>query len=122
MNDNVKTILDTLKDDGGTTVPNALLHFDGKADTFLVYSPSNESVGLAGDDQILGLGDSWDVDVYCKGNYNALSRRMIKAFVDAGWVYKGASQGTYDETTQLYHRLYEFEQEGDTMFLEEGEN
>lgn len=118
MNAEVKQILDTITVEG-EQVPNGLLHFDGEADTFILYSPSSEGVGLAGDDKPIALIDRWDVDIYSKSNYIALSKQIIKAFVNAGWVYKGAGVDTYDEGTQLYHRLLEFENEGDTSFLEE---
>lgn len=119
MNDQVKTILDTVTV-SGTPVPNALLYFDGQADTFLVYSPTDESVGLSGDDEILALVERWDIDVYSKTNYKALSREIIKAFIAAGWTYKGAGVDTYDEPTKMYHHLLEFAVQGDTTYLEEG--
>lgn len=123
MNNEIKTILDTITaGEPPVAVPNALLYFDGQADAFLVYSPSNESVGLSGDDEILALVTDWDVDIYSKTNYLALSQQIIKAFIDAGWVYKGAGSDTYDEATSMYHRLLEFGTNADVSFLtEEGE-
>jgi hypothetical protein len=118
MNSEVKTILDTITI-GEVAVPNALLYFDGVADTFVLYSPSNESVGLAGDDKPLALVEGWDIDIYSKNNYVELSKTIKKAFIDAGWVYRGSGVDTYDEATKLYHRLMEFSKEGDTSFLEE---
>lgn len=118
MNQEVKTILDTITV-GEDAVPNALLYFDGVADTFILYSPSNESVGLAGDDTPLALVEGWDIDLYSKNNYVALSKQIKKAFIDAGWVYRGSGVDTYDEATKLYHRLMEFSKEGDTSFLTE---
>ncbi len=114
MNSEVKTILDSVKitvDGVEVSVPNALLYFDGVADTFVLYSPSSESVGLAGDDKPMDYVEGWDIDVYSKTNYLGLSRNIKQAFIDAGWVYRGAGVDTYDEATQLYHRLLEFEKE-----------
>lgn len=112
MNSEVKTILNTIQTgEPATQVPNALLHFDGSSDAFIVYSPSGESVGLAGDDLPLELVERWDIDVYSKGNYVQLSKDIKTAFLGAGWVYKGSGVDTYDETTGLYHRLIEFEKE-----------
>lgn len=110
MNSEVKTILDSIEIES-ESVPNALLHFDGVADTFVLYSPSSESVGLAGDDLPTDYVQSWDIDVYSKTNYLALSEAIKTAFLNAGWVYKGSGVDTYDEATQLYHRLLEFEKE-----------
>lgn len=111
MNNQVKTILDTIKDSEGTTIPNALLYFDGVADTFILYSPSSESVGLAGDDKPVNYVEGWDIDVYSKNNYLAVSKDIKEAFLNAGWVYRGAGNDTFDEPTGLYHRLLEFEKE-----------
>lgn len=120
MNSEVKAILDTISVEG-VQVPNALLYFDGEVDTlYILYSPSSEGVGLAGDDKPIGLIERWDIDVYSKTNYVALSKQVIKAFIDAGWVYRGAGNDTYDEATKLYHRLLEFEIDTNTAFLEEG--
>lgn len=110
MNSEVKTILDSVKV-GGEDVPNALLHFDGQADTFVLYSPSSESVGLSADDKPTDYVEAWDIDVYSKSNYVQLSKDIKQAFIDAGWVYRGSGVDTYDEPTQLYHRLLEFEKE-----------
>ena len=121
MNSEVKTILDTISVEG-EQVPNALMYFDGETSpsVYILYSPSSEGVGLAGDDKPIGLIERWDIDVYSKTNYVALAKQVIKAFIDAGWVYRGAGNDTYDEGTKVYHRLLEFEKEGDTAFLEEG--
>lgn len=110
MNSEVKTILDTItQGEPPVAIPNALLHFDGEADTFVLYSPSSESVGLAGDDKPVDYVEAWDIDVYSKSNYVQLSKQIRQAFIDAGWTYRGAGVDTYDEGTQLYHRLLEFE-------------
>lgn len=110
MNNEVKTILDNIRVNG-ETIPNALLHFDGVADTFVLYSPSGESVGLAGDDKPLEYIERWDIDVYSKSNYLALSKAVKQAFIDNDWVYLGRGVDTYDEPTKLYHRLLEFSKE-----------
>ena len=119
MNNEVKAILDTIMLDE-KAIPNALLHFDGESDTFILYSPSNESIALAGDDIPLALVEGWDIDVYSKNNYIELSKAIKKAFIYAGWVYRGSGVDTYDEATKLYHRLMEFSKEGDTSFITEG--
>lgn len=110
MNDKVKAILESVTV-GGESLTTALLHFDGVADTFVIYSPSSESVGLAGDDKPIGEVERWDVDVYSKSNYLAVSKAIKQAFIDADWVYRGRGVDTWDEPTQLYHRLLEFEKE-----------
>lgn len=120
MNNEVKTILETITV-GDVQVPNGMLHFDGETDTptYILYSPSSEGVGLAGDDKPIALIERWDIDIYSKTNYVALSKQVKKAFIDAGWAYKGSGVDTYDDATKIYHRLLEFEKEGDTSFLEE---
>lgn len=110
MNDEVKAILDAVRL-AGKAIPNALLHFDGKSDTFVLYSPSGESVALAGDDVPIGEVERWDIDVYSKSNYLVLSNTIKQAFIDAGWVYRGRGVDTYDTPTKYYHRLLEFEKE-----------
>ena len=110
MNDQVKTILESITV-GGNALPIALLHFDGQADIFAVYSPTNEGVGLSGDNVPLEYVEAWDIDLYSKGDYLVLSTQIKQAFIDAGWVYKGRGQDTYDTDTKYYHRLLEFEKE-----------
>lgn len=106
MQAELKTLLDSIMI-GGSAVPNALMHFDGESDTFLVYSPSSESVALAGDDLPVGSVVRFDVDVYSKKNYIALSEEVVKTFVEAGWTWLGNSNDTYDHDTKMYHRLIE---------------
>lgn len=110
MNDKVKTILESITV-GGETLASALLHFDGQADTFAVYSPSTESVGLSGDDVPLEEVEAWDIDIYSKSDYLVLSKQIKTAFINAGWCYKGRGTDTYDDDTKYYHRLLEFEKE-----------
>ncbi len=122
MNAEVKSILDTITTGSpAVAVPNALFNFDGVADTFILYSPSSESVGLSGDDRPIGLVEGFDIDIYSKTNYIALAKSVVKAFVDAGWSYRGSGSDTYDEQTGLYHRLIEVAKEGDTSYLEPSE-
>lgn len=110
MNSEIKEILDNIRIDG-EAIPNALLYFDGSADTFVLYSPSGESVGLAGDDKPLEFVERWDIDVYSKNNYLKLSKAIRQAFIDNDWVYLGQGVDTYDEPTKLFHRLLEFTKE-----------
>jgi hypothetical protein len=122
MNNEVKSILDTITTGSpAVAVPNALLFFDGQADTFVVYSPTNDGVGLFGDDRPIELAESWDIDIYSKTNYVALRKSVVKAFVDGEWAYQGKGQDTFDETTGLYHCLLQFEKEADTSYLEPSE-
>ena len=112
MNDKVKEILETITiGEPAEALKFDLLHFDGETDTFVVYSPTNERVDLAGDDIPIGEVESFDIDIYSKGNYLALSNDIKQAFITAGWAYKGRGLDTYDEPTKLYHRLLEFEKE-----------
>jgi hypothetical protein len=110
MDEIIKNILDSIQI-SGASVPNARDYFDGQADAFLVYSPSNESVGLSGDDRPLELVEGWDIDIYATGNYLALCSAVKMAMINEGWTYRGAGQETYDEATKLRHRLFEFSHE-----------
>jgi len=106
MQAELKAILDALRV-GGSPITNALMHFDGESDAFLVYSPSSESVALAGDDLPVGSVVRFDLDVYSKENYLAISEAVVSAFVLAGWTWFGNSNDTYDHETKMYHRLIE---------------
>lgn len=105
MNSEVKSILDKLG------VTNALMYYEGSENTFVIYSPSGENVGVAGDDLPVEYVTRWDIDLYSDGDYVALAHQIRDAFVAAGWCYNGAGVDTYDEATKLYHRLLEFERE-----------
>ena len=107
MNDEVKTILDSIVV-SGTPVPAALFHFDGESDTFTVYTPSSESVALSGDNLPISTVVSFDIDIYSKSNYLALSDIVIDKFMSAGWVWLGNGNDTYDKDSGYYHRLIEF--------------
>lgn len=112
MNQKIKAVLDAIRIEG-QAIPNALLYYDGEANTFMVYSSTAERVGLSGDDVPLGLVEAWDIDVYSTTNYLALSTAVKKAMIAAGWTYRGSGTDTYDENTKMYHRLLEFEIESD---------
>lgn len=118
MNEKIKAILDKIKING-KSVPNALMYYNGEANTFIVYSSSMERVGLSGDDLPQQLVEAWDIDVYSKSNYLELAKEVKKAMIAAGWVYKGSGSDTYDEQTKMYHRLLEFEIESDDNLIEE---
>jgi hypothetical protein len=120
MNSKIKAVLDGIVL-AGAPVPNALMYFDGEADTFMVYSPTSERVGLSGDDVPLDLVESWDIDVYSRENYIELSREIKNAMIAAGWTYRGSSNDTYDEGTKMFHRLLEFEIESDEDLSESEE-
>lgn len=110
MQADLKAILDTITIDD-TPIPNAFMHFDGESDAFLAYSPSSESVALAGDDRPTATRVRFDIDLYSKGNYIALSDAVIEAVVSGGWTWLGNSNDTYDDETGFYHRLIEIEKQ-----------
>lgn len=110
MQADLKALLDTITI-GGNAVPNALMHFDGESDAFLVYSPSSESVALAGDDLPTASRVRFDIDLYSKGNYIELSDTVINTVVSGGWTWVGNSNDTYDDETGYYHRLIEIEKQ-----------
>lgn len=112
MNKEVKDLLTKIRING-KPIDTALLYFNGVSDTFAVYSPSGESVGLAGDDRPLEFVQHWDVDIYSKADFIAIAKQIKTVFIEAGWCYKGAGVDTFDEATGLYHRLLEFEKESE---------
>ena len=65
MNSLIERIFKDFEVDG-KAIPVSLIQYNGKADTYIVYSQVDAEDALDGDDELIGYIDYYDIDIYSK--------------------------------------------------------
>lgn len=100
LNTEIESILGELK------VPYGFGVYRGDADTYITYTQTYKENPLYGDDEILGVIQVYDFDIYSKGNYLGVANDLIAAFTAAGWTYAPTrdSADMYEADTKFFHK------------------
>lgn len=87
-------------------VPVSFMFYDGDEETYVTYMQLDKDNALAGDDEILGVVQYYDFDVYSKTNYLSVIDNLIDLMVAAGWTYQPSrdSPDLYERDTKYYHK------------------
>lgn len=90
----------------GVSIPVKFLKYDGKETTYVTYGETDEDNSYSGDDEILGYVSYYDFDIYSKGNYFNIVKKIKKIMKDNGFKYQSnrTSQEMYEADTGYYHK------------------
>lgn len=105
MNELIQTIFTDFKVDG-ISIPVKFLKYDGKETTYVTYGETDEDNSYSGDDDILGYVSYYDFDIYSKGNYFNIVKKIKKVLKENGFKYQPnrTSQDMYEADTGYYHK------------------
>lgn len=86
--------------------PVSFMFYDGNAETYITYMQYDKDNALFGDDEYLGCVAYYDFDIYSKGNYLEIKKRLIEIMTAAGWTYQPSrdSPDMYERDTKYYHK------------------
>ena len=110
MNEEIKNILANLVVDS-QAIDVAHLKYEGKKDTYIVWTMLPEEPLLAYDDELEYSLTQVDIDIYSKGNYLNILNEIKNRMKNNGWTWTEDSEEMYEEDTKLYHRTSTFEKE-----------
>lgn len=105
MNSLIETIFADFKVDE-KNIPVSFLKYDGKSTTYITYQSVDNDGALSGDDEIIGYIDYYDLDIYTKGNYLNIVRKVKKIMKDNGFVWQPelSSGDMFEDDTGYYHK------------------
>lgn len=88
------------------SVPVSFMFYEGSEDSYVTYMQLDKAGTLAGDDTILGCVQYYDFDVYSKGNYLEIIKKLIELLTAAGWTYQPSrdSPDMYERDTKFFHK------------------
>ena len=91
---------------GRKKIPINFLRYDGKSDTYITYMETNKSDSLNGDDELIGYVDYYDFDIYSKGNYFDILKKVKELMKTNNfrWEPEMDSPDMYEDETGFYHK------------------
>ena len=105
MNSEIETIFANFTVDS-VSIPVSFMFYDGDADSWIVYSNSDNDSSYSGNDEILGYVTYYDFEIYCKGNYFKILSQVISLMEENGWQFEPSlsSSDQYDRDTKIYSK------------------
>ncbi len=96
-------------------IPFDYMFYDGNADTYITYLQEDLEESLAGDDELIGVVQIYDVDVYSKGNFISTINNVIDTMTGAGFTFypSRCSPDMYERDTKYYHKTLSFAKESE---------
>lgn len=109
MNELIETIFQNFEVNG-VRIPVNFLYYDGHDESYITYMQQDMDNSLTGDDELLGYVDYYDFDVYSKGNYTEIIKRVKRLLKDNGFVWQPSrsSMDMYETDTGYYHKTLNF--------------
>ena len=105
MNELIQSIFTDFYVDG-VNIPVKFLDYKGKKTAYVTYMETDINNSYAGDNEILGYISYYDFDIYSKGNYFNIVRKIKKIMKDNGFIWQPSrtSQDMYEADTGFYHK------------------
>lgn len=105
----IKSILNNFSVEG-ISIPVAFMYYEAHSEPYIVWMQQDESNSYSGDDELLGVVEYYDFDVYSKGNYLTIIERLKAILQQNGFKYQPSrsSADLYETDTGYYHRTINF--------------
>lgn len=105
MNELIQLIFTDFEVDG-VSIPVKFIKYDGKETTYVTYMETDTDNSYSGDNEILGYVSYYDFDIYSKGNYFNIVKKIKKVLKENGFKYQPnrTSQDMYEADTGYYHK------------------
>lgn len=97
----------------------AHIKYNGSKDTYVVWTIIEDEPFFAYDDEIQYSLVTIDMDIYCKGNYLNILKKIKKIMKNNEWTWIEDSEEMYEDDTKLYHITSTFEKERKIKWQEE---
>ena len=105
MNELIQSIFTNFSVDG-VSIKVKFLKYNGKQTTYITYMETDIDNSFSGDNEILGYVSYYDFDIYSKGNYFNIVKKIKKIMKDNGFMWQPSrtSQDMYEADTGYYHK------------------
>lgn len=88
------------------SVPVKYLHYEGHGEPYVVYGQYDAQNSFSADNDLQGYVVYYDFDVYSKGNYYKIVKKIKEKLKQNGFVFQPSrsSREMYETDTQYYHK------------------
>lgn len=86
-------------------IPVSFLEYTGGKETYVVYNSLGEEPTFFGDNEVLASEDTYDFNIYTKGNFLKILRELKKKLKNNGWTWNEDSEDIYEEDTGYFHKV-----------------
>ncbi|MFL0197003.1 hypothetical protein ACJDU8_15760 [Clostridium sp. WILCCON 0269] len=83
------------------------LHYEGKADPYIVWFIYNENGEAFAENEEIETGYYIQVDIYTKGDFTILYNQVLELMTAAGY-YRTYTTEMYEADTKLNHKIIRF--------------
>ena len=104
MNDEIERIFDNFTVDN-QVIPVEFMDYKGSEETYIVYFSDGENGTFYGDDKVLASENTYDFNIYTKGNYLNILKEVKRKLYDNGWNWDEDSEDLYEEDTHFFHKV-----------------
>lgn len=112
MNDEIELMFKNFAVDN-KKIPVEFMNYFGKEETFIVYNSLGETPSLHGDDEAIASTNTYDFNIYTKGNFLPILKEIKKILKANKWRWQEDSEDLYEEDTRYFHKVTTWSKEGD---------
>ena len=98
MNSEIETIFSDFM------VPVVFGKYTGTEEQYVVYFSNGETPIFHGDNKVLASSNTYDFNIYTKGNYLNILNELKKKLNDNGWTWVEDGEDIYEEDTRFFHK------------------
>lgn len=105
MNSTIETMFNNFYVDG-KEIPVSFKRYDGKSTTYVTYMQLDNDNSLSAEDEIINYVSYYDFDIYSKGNYLNIVKRIKEIMRANGWKWQPSrdSEDMYENDTGYFHK------------------
>lgn len=104
MNNIIENIFNNFVVDG-KEIPVEFGKYEGSSEIYIVYFSNGETPDFYGDDKILASKNTYDFNIYTKGNFFNILNKVKEKLYDNGWEWIEDSEDIYEEDTRFFHKV-----------------
>ena len=104
MNSEIETIFSNFIVDG-INIPVEFMDYEGDKETFIVYFSNGETPSFFGENKVLSSENTYDFNIYTKGNFLNILKEIKKKLNENGWNWIEDSEDLYEKDTRFFHKV-----------------
>ncbi len=104
MNSEIETIFSDFIVDN-VKIPVEFAKYNGDSEIYIVYFSNGETPSLNADDEVIASENTYDFNIYTKGNYLNILKEVKRKLNDNDWNWVEDSEDIYEDDTRFFHKV-----------------